>query len=88
MLSPDGLVNSWNAGAQRFKGYLPHEIIGRHFSVFYTDEERAAGIPAYALDTALRTRQVRGRGLARAQGRHALLGQRGDRPDPRRRRRR
>jgi PAS domain S-box-containing protein len=55
MLSPDGLVNSWNAGAQRFKGYLPHEIIGRHFSVFYTDEERAAGIPAYALDTALRT---------------------------------
>jgi PAS domain S-box-containing protein len=53
MLNPEGYVNSWNAGAQRFKGYLAHEIIGQHFSVFYTEEDRAAGIPAKALQTAL-----------------------------------
>jgi PAS domain S-box-containing protein len=53
MLDPEGYVSSWNTGAQRFKGYLPHEIIGQHFSAFYTDEDRAAGIPAKALRTAL-----------------------------------
>jgi PAS domain S-box-containing protein len=54
MLTPEGLVNSWNAGAERFKGYKPHEIIGQHFSRFYTDEDRARGTPANALNTALR----------------------------------
>ncbi len=39
MLSPDGTVVTWNAGAQRFKGYPPEEIIGRHFSMFYTEED-------------------------------------------------
>jgi PAS domain S-box-containing protein len=34
MLSPTGLITSWNAGAQRFKGYQAREIIGRHFSTF------------------------------------------------------
>lgn len=53
MLDPEGYVSSWNTGAQRFKGYLAHEIIGRHFSTFYTDEDRAAGVPARALRTAL-----------------------------------
>ncbi|GAB3548620.1 PAS domain-containing sensor histidine kinase [Noviherbaspirillum agri] len=53
MLNPEGFVSSWNAGAQRFKGYLAHEIIGRHFSAFYTEEDRLAGIPAKALQTAL-----------------------------------
>jgi PAS domain S-box-containing protein len=52
MLDPAGHVVSWNAGAQRFKGYAPHEIIGRHFSTFYTEEDKAAGIPALALRTA------------------------------------
>jgi PAS domain S-box-containing protein len=52
MLDTTGIVTSWNSGAQRFKGYAPHEIIGEHFSRFYTDEERAAGIPAIALHTA------------------------------------
>ena len=51
-LSPDGVVVTWNAGAQRFKGYRPEEIIGRHFSVFYTDEEQARGRPAQALELA------------------------------------
>ena len=54
MLDPEGRVASWNAGAQRIKGYLPHEIIGEHFSRFYTDVDRAAGLPEVALETATR----------------------------------
>ncbi len=53
MLDARGYVASWNAGAQRFKGYVASEIIGRHFSEFYTAEDRAAGVPARALRTAL-----------------------------------
>ena len=49
LLDPDGLVSSWNTGAQRIKGYDASEIIGQHFSVFYTDEERAANVPQRAL---------------------------------------
>jgi PAS domain S-box-containing protein len=54
MLDPGGIVTSWNPGAQRFKGYAPHEIIGQHFSRFYTDEDRATGLPERALETARR----------------------------------
>jgi PAS domain S-box-containing protein len=54
MLDPSGVVTSWNAGARRFKGYEADEIIGRHFSSFYTDEDKAAGVPVHALDTAER----------------------------------
>jgi PAS domain S-box-containing protein len=54
MLSPEGLVTSWNAGAERIKGYAPGEIIGQHFSRFYTDEDRQNGEPARALATATR----------------------------------
>jgi len=53
-LDPTGRVASWNAGAQRIKGYLPDEIIGQHFSRFYTEEDRAAGEPQRALATAER----------------------------------
>jgi len=52
MLDPNGVVTSWNYGAQRFKGYKPAEIIGHNFSRFYTDEDRAAGLPERALHTA------------------------------------
>jgi PAS domain S-box-containing protein len=45
MLDTAGTVINWNAGAQRFKGYTPEEIIGQNFSRFYTDEDRAAGMP-------------------------------------------
>jgi PAS domain-containing protein len=55
MLDREGRVSSWNAGAQRFKGYLSNEIIGEHFSRFYTPEEQAAGVPALALETSART---------------------------------
>ena len=49
MLDPNGFIVSWNAGAQRIKGYEPSEIIGQHFSRFYTPEDRDAGEPARAL---------------------------------------
>ena len=49
MLDPEGRVSNWNVGAQRIKGYLPHEIVGAHFSRFYTDEDRDAGEPQKAL---------------------------------------
>ena len=52
MLDPTGIVSSWNPGAARFKGYTADEIIGQHFSRFYTAEDRAAGLPARALATA------------------------------------
>lgn len=53
MLDCDGYVTNWNAGAERIKGYRAEDIIGKHFSVFYTPEARAAGLPARALQTAL-----------------------------------
>jgi PAS domain S-box-containing protein len=54
MLDPSGIVSNWNAGAERIKGYTADEIVGQHFSRFYTREERAAGAPARALETASR----------------------------------
>ncbi|MGH7029248.1 MAG: PAS domain S-box protein, partial [Stellaceae bacterium] len=55
MLDPDGHVTNWNLGAERIHGYAADEIIGRHFSQFYTDEDRRNDRPAAALDTARRT---------------------------------
>ncbi len=54
MLDPEGHVASWNSGAERIKGYTSEEIIGRHFSTFYTDEDRLGGLPERALATASR----------------------------------
>jgi PAS domain S-box-containing protein len=53
-LDPAGYINSWNAGAERIKGYSASEIIGKHFSVFYTEEDRKSGVPSRALETAVR----------------------------------
>jgi PAS domain S-box-containing protein len=53
MLDPNGIVTSWNAGARRIKGYSAGEIIGQHFSRFYTERDRAAGNPSRALYTAM-----------------------------------
>lgn len=52
MLDPEGRVSSWNAGAERFKGYRSDEIIGQHFSRFYTSSDLEAGIPTSALEIA------------------------------------
>jgi PAS domain S-box-containing protein len=54
MLDPEGRVTNWNKGAERIKGYKAKEIVGKHFSVFYTPEERAAGRPQKALEIALK----------------------------------
>ncbi|KAF1839005.1 hypothetical protein BDW02DRAFT_564340 [Decorospora gaudefroyi] len=54
MLDPTGHVATWNAGAQRFKGYTPLEIIGKHFSTFYSQEDRDKDKPARELRDALR----------------------------------
>jgi PAS domain S-box-containing protein len=55
MLDPDGHILTWNAGAQRFKGYRAHEIIGQHFSRFYPPEALASGLPDYELKVASKT---------------------------------
>jgi PAS domain S-box-containing protein len=54
MLDPDGRITNWNSGARRIKGYEEQEIVGEHFSRFYTEEEREAGMPAKSLETAAR----------------------------------
>jgi PAS domain S-box-containing protein len=51
-LSPTGLVTSWNAGAERVTGYRPDEIIGKHFSRFFTPEDQAHGVPDQLLEAA------------------------------------
>src|SRR5215468_1661420 len=52
MLDPNGIVTNWNPGAERIKGYRAREIVGQHFSRFYTPDDRAAGVPVRALATA------------------------------------
>ena len=52
LLSAQGLILSWNAGAERIKGYKPKEIIGKHFSVFYTPEAREGDRPGAILHAA------------------------------------
>jgi PAS domain S-box-containing protein len=71
-LDKDGLVATWNRGAERIYGYSPDEVIGRHFGALYTEEDLAAGVPARTLS------------MAHAQGRHPFLGDRRRRPDPQR----
>lgn len=61
VLDPVGHVATWNPGAERIKGYAVSEIVGRHFSIFYTAEDRDAGIPEQEL-------------LAAAEGRHEAEG--------------
>jgi PAS domain S-box-containing protein len=52
MLDPEGRIATWNAGAQSLKGYQPEEIIGRHFSTFYPQEDLDNGKPARELEIA------------------------------------
>ena len=53
MLDTEGQITNWNSGAQAIKGYSAAEIVGQHFSQFYTEEDRARGEPSRALQTAL-----------------------------------
>ncbi len=54
LLDPTGIITNWNAGAERIKGYLAHEVVGQHFRIFYPPEERAAGLPERNLEMARR----------------------------------
>jgi PAS domain S-box-containing protein len=51
-LDKEGHVTSWNSSAQRIMGYVPEEIIGKHFAIFYRPDERRAGVPSSALELA------------------------------------
>jgi PAS domain S-box-containing protein len=71
LLGLDGRVATWNAGARRIKGYEPDEIIGQHFSRFYTEEDRQNGEPERALATAMRDGRFEKEGLrVRKNGEH------------------
>jgi PAS domain S-box-containing protein len=63
LLGLDGRVATWNEGARRIKGYEPEEIIGQHFSRFYTEEDRQNGEPERALATAMREGRFEKEGL-------------------------
>src|SRR4051794_4046890 len=62
LLDPAGHVVSWNTGAERIKGYAAAEIVGRHLSVFYPQEQQAAGEPAAVLARAEREGRSQGEG--------------------------
>ncbi len=53
-LSPEGIIITWNKGAERIKGYKAEEIIGKHFSIFYTEEDLKSKKPARELEIAIR----------------------------------
>jgi two-component system sensor histidine kinase/response regulator len=62
LLDFDGVVKSWNTGAQRINGYSAHEIIGSNFSIFYTAEDGRADVPARSLEIARNTGRFEGEG--------------------------
>lgn len=62
MLDAEGYITSWNAGAQRIKGYRAEEIIGQHFSRFYTEEDQRNGVPQRVLQSAARLGKFEGEG--------------------------
>jgi len=62
MLDPKGRVTSWNPGAERIKQYSAEEIVGQHFSAFYTEEDRKAALPKRVLETARKEGKFEGEG--------------------------
>jgi PAS domain S-box-containing protein len=62
MIDPQGCITNWNLGGERIKGYTAEEIVGRHFSQFYTPEDRAAGLPSRALAIAADEGRYEGEG--------------------------
>jgi PAS domain S-box-containing protein len=81
MLDAAGLVTSWNRGAERFKGYSEGEIIGQHFSRFYTEEDKAIDLPQTALRTAREEGRFEQEGWRVRKDGTRFLGARGHRPD-------
>lgn len=54
VLSPEGLIKTWNSGAQRIKGYTANEVIGKHFSLFYTEDAKSIKHPEFELREAIK----------------------------------
>lgn len=54
MLDRNGVIRNWNKGAEKIKGYTEEEIVGVHFSIFYTPEDREAGLPEELIERAAR----------------------------------
>src|SRR5687767_4544012 len=54
MLDKTGIITTWNVGAERSKGYTEKEIVGKHFSIFFLEEDRRKGKPQMELDAALK----------------------------------
>ena len=86
MLDVDGIVISWNSGAQRIKGYTAHEIVGQSFRVFYPPEDQAIGHPEHNLEVALREGSFAEEGWRVRKDGSCVLGERGDQPGVRRQR--
>src|SRR4051812_4326304 len=59
LLDKEGTIEGWNAGAQKIKGYTASEAIGKNYSVFYPEADRAAGLPQKLLATAAREGKVK-----------------------------
>jgi PAS domain S-box-containing protein len=59
LLNPEGLIENWNKGAEKIKGFTAEEVVGKHFSIFYTEEDRIRKIP----DTLLNRARVTGKAL-------------------------
>ena len=75
MLDPEGKITNWNVGGERIKGYSANEIVGKHFSIFYTEEDRARGEPTRTLSTAAREGRFEGEGWrVRKDGRRLWAG--------------
>src|SRR5690606_14739766 len=62
MLDPQGYITNWNSGAALIKGYTADEVIGQHFSLFYTEEDRQRGEPQRGLNEALRANSFQNEG--------------------------
>jgi PAS domain S-box-containing protein len=62
MLDPNGVITTWNAGAQRIKGYEPAEVIGKHYSLFFLREDADNKVPQRALETVIREGRYEGQG--------------------------
>lgn len=62
MLDPNGVITTWNAGAQRIKGYEPAEVIGKHYSLFFQREDADNKVPQRALETVIREGRCEGQG--------------------------
>ncbi len=58
LLDTNGVIRSWNKGAERIKGYQSNEILGKHFRLFYSREEKAGNLPETLLETALQQGKV------------------------------